>query len=140
MIRIYDISELVDDELDDALENKSAPGPKGTAHLLNEVDVHSQPVTSLQLWLRESKDMEPWIVSASLDGTLRRWKLAGEYPMLTRSPDWFAQVLHISDIIERISASPQLASAMAAAPARPQEPQLTIDEERELAELMDDED
>ncbi|KAI0093936.1 WD40 repeat-like protein [Irpex rosettiformis] len=51
--------------------------------LLGEVDGHWHDVTALRLWMRktavEGKEgkmkVEPWIVSASLDGTLRKWRL-----------------------------------------------------------------
>jgi WD40 repeat protein len=59
------------------------------------VDVHSHDVTGLALWVRqpaaesametasEGKELtrvqsaEAWVVSGSLDGTLRRWRLSG---------------------------------------------------------------
>jgi len=49
--------------------------------LLSTIDAHWHDVTILKLWLRLSeegnvKKIEPWIVSASLDGTIRRWRLA----------------------------------------------------------------
>lgn len=50
--------------------------------LLSTVDAHWHDVTILKLWMRLSEEgkvtrTEPWIVSASLDGTIRRWRLAG---------------------------------------------------------------
>lgn len=60
------------------------------------VDVHAHDVSALALWVRDPaiekgvsagkegvalepvKTAEAWVVSGSLDGTLRRWKLAGE--------------------------------------------------------------
>ena len=68
VLSTYDISTI--DERD------------GKAELLNITDVHSHDVTALGWWVRDvdvSKVMrrEPWIVSGSLDGTLRRWRLAG---------------------------------------------------------------
>ncbi len=58
--------------------------------LLREVaDGHWHDVVGLALWVRsvhvELPDqktrtrVEPWIVSASLDGTIQRWKFAGEF-------------------------------------------------------------
>ncbi|SRR6266550_1565214 len=67
VIRTYDISNLEEPEL------------------LGEVDAHWHDVTSIRLWLRQIKAqggvvrVEPWVVTASLDGTLRKWKLSGEY-------------------------------------------------------------
>lgn len=65
------------------------------AQVSGVVDVHSHDVCALALWVRNPaveknlgagkegtlesvKNPEAWIVSGSLDGTLRRWKLAGE--------------------------------------------------------------
>jgi WD40 repeat protein len=67
VIRTYDISNLEEPEL------------------LGEVDAHWHDVTSIRLWLRQIKSqaqfpqVEPWVVTASLDGTLRKWKLSGKY-------------------------------------------------------------
>lgn len=55
--------------------------------LLAETDGHWHDVTALRLWMRRSKvegepgkvRVEPWVVSASLDGTIRRWRLNGEW-------------------------------------------------------------
>lgn len=68
VIRVYDVSSLHEPEL------------------IAETDGHWHDVTALRLWIRESKiegepgkvRREPWVVSASLDGTLRRWKLTGK--------------------------------------------------------------
>jgi hypothetical protein len=59
----------------------------GKAELLSVIDVHSHDITALGWWVREvgaSKEgqvsvirREPWIASGSLDGTLRRWRIAG---------------------------------------------------------------
>lgn len=57
--------------------------------LLGETDAHWHDVTALRLWMRRSAvtedgaksakvTVEPWIVSASLDGTVRKWRLAGQ--------------------------------------------------------------
>lgn len=65
VIRLYDISTIEEPEQ------------------LSEVDVHSHDVTALRLWVKKEQGLdqvtkvEPIIVSASLDGTIRRWKLAG---------------------------------------------------------------
>ncbi len=60
----------------------------GKAERLSVIDVHSHDITALGWWVRDVDvslkegqpsviRREPWIVSGSLDGTLRRWKLAG---------------------------------------------------------------
>ena len=61
-IRVYDISSL--DEVE----------------LIREVEGHWHDVTHLRTWIQGSVDgtrRDAWIVSGSLDGTLRRWKLSG---------------------------------------------------------------
>lgn len=50
---------------------------------VTEVDAHSHDVTALCAWVRSfpeepERKKEAWIVSSSLDGTIRRWKLAGK--------------------------------------------------------------
>ena len=48
--------------------------------LLNEVDAHAHEVTDLKVWIKTDRtDGRPelWVVSASLDGTIRRWHLQG---------------------------------------------------------------
>ena len=73
VIRAYDISSPDEPEL------------------LGEMDAHWHDVTALRLWMRKSTiegehgkfKLEPWVVSASLDGTLRKWKLLGTEPKLS---------------------------------------------------------
>ena len=67
VIRVYDVS--TPEELE----------------LIREVDAHWHDVTALRLWMRTTPveggqgtlQVEPWIVSASLDGTIRKWRLSG---------------------------------------------------------------
>lgn len=48
--------------------------------LLCELEAHSHDITSLDVWVRTCNNgrAELWVLSASLDGTLRRWSLHGE--------------------------------------------------------------
>ncbi|TFY68242.1 hypothetical protein EVG20_g3634 [Dentipellis fragilis] len=85
---------------------------------VKEVEGHWHDVTHLRLWLRDSDDKrrkEVWVISASLDTTLRRWKLA-----------------------ELLSPPAPQAEEKAIPIAKPQAAPsgLTEEEERELAELM----
>jgi len=67
IIRVYDVSTLEEPEL------------------VGEVDAHWHDVTALRLWVRKTTGddgktrVEPWIISASLDGTIRKWKLQGSF-------------------------------------------------------------
>ncbi|KAJ3760097.1 WD40-repeat-containing domain protein [Lentinula raphanica] len=63
-MRIYDVSSIDEPEL------------------LNEIDAHWHDITQIRLWMREStaaennqRKVEPWIVTTSLDSTIRRWRL-----------------------------------------------------------------
>ncbi|OSX65158.1 hypothetical protein POSPLADRAFT_1053931 [Postia placenta MAD-698-R-SB12] len=108
VIRVYDISTLEEPEL------------------LCEVDAHWHDVTALRLWMRKTPvkgtggqfKVEPWIVSASLDGTIRKWRLS-----------------------ELLSPPPPVPVTKLPVPTPPPEPsnvfQMSEEEERELAELMD---
>ena len=67
MIRLYDLSTISEPEI------------------LGEIDAHWHDVTAIRLWMRTSKNeagqtrIEPWIVSTSLDGTIRKWRFSGKY-------------------------------------------------------------
>jgi WD40 repeat protein len=61
-IRVYDISSL--DE----------------AEFMGEIEGHWHDITHLRTWIQGSGDgarRDVWVVSGSLDGTLRKWKLSG---------------------------------------------------------------
>ncbi|KAF5373133.1 hypothetical protein D9758_001692 [Tetrapyrgos nigripes] len=107
ILRVYDVTSLKEPEL------------------INEIDAHWHDVTAIRLWIRKTMAddgitrVEPWVISTSLDGTIRKWKL--------------------SDLL-----TPKL--KVAANPKQPSDPKdgqegsnaLTAEEEAELAELMDD--
>ena len=65
IIRIYDVS------------NPDEP------ELIGEIDAHWHDVTALRIWVRKTTGddgktrVEPWIISASLDATIRKWRLQG---------------------------------------------------------------
>ncbi|KAF7796869.1 hypothetical protein EIP86_008054 [Pleurotus ostreatoroseus] len=114
VIRAYDISSPDEPEL------------------LGENDAHWHDVIALRLWMRKTPlenepgkyQVEPWVVSASLDGTLRKWKLV--------------------DLLMPPAKPAEVPKQVAPAPQPPAEQKkdfgLTEDEERELAELMDEDD
>jgi hypothetical protein len=128
IIRVYDVSTLEEPEL------------------VGEVDAHWHDVTALRLWVRKTVEddgktrVEPWIISASLDGTIRKWKLQGLSridPLLLKSLTSIG-----ADLLNPSSIEP---TAEIKHPAAPSEPDLkdegkfemTEEEERELAELLD---
>ena len=114
----------------------------GKAELLSVTDVHSHDITSLGWWVRDvegSKEgqpsvirREPWIVSGSLDGTLRRWRLAGMW-ILSRfdnlDPVFVDLVSPSAAVAASITVPPPMTSSTSG---------LTEEEEMELAELMDE--
>jgi len=112
VLSTYDISTI--DERD------------GKAELLSVTDIHSHDITTLGWWVRDTEvsregqpsvvRREPWIVSGSLDGTLRRWRLADLV---------FPSVASAAGV-----AVPPLETVTTSS--------LTEEEERELAELMDE--
>ncbi|ETW85708.1 hypothetical protein HETIRDRAFT_443591 [Heterobasidion irregulare TC 32-1] len=106
LIRVYDISSLEEPEF------------------IREVEGHWHDVTHLRVWLRdrkEGKGKEVWIVSASLDGTIRKWRLA--------------------DIVVPPKPVPEEKKEATIAVPPPKAGgafEMTEEEERELAELMED--
>ena len=66
IIRIFDTASLDEPEL------------------VGQIDGHWHDVTAVQLWMRRfggadgRKRIEPWIITASLDGTIRKWRLSGK--------------------------------------------------------------
>jgi hypothetical protein len=65
VLRIYDISTLDEPEY------------------IGEVDAHWHDITAVRLWMRKfvgddgKARVEPWIITTSLDRTIRKWKLTG---------------------------------------------------------------
>ncbi|KAF5387071.1 hypothetical protein D9615_001674 [Tricholomella constricta] len=104
ILRVYDISTPEEPEL------------------LRDLDAHWHDITAIRLWKRVTVGgdgktrIEPWIISTSLDGTIRKWRLS---ELLMPAP----------------SSGPE-PSTIAPAPANKVDGfQMTEDEERELAEL-----
>ncbi|KAG5645892.1 hypothetical protein DXG03_005039 [Asterophora parasitica] len=92
--------------------------------LLRDLDAHWHDITAIRLWKRSSLGLdgqtriEPWVISTSLDGTIRRWRLS-----------------------ELLVPAPLTGSTPPATVSVPDDHtdgfQMTEDEERELAELLD---
>jgi len=111
IIRIYDVS------------NSDEP------EWIGEIDAHWHDVTALRLWVRKSigddgkTRVEPWIISASLDGTIRKWRLQD---LLNPSPV-------VSTIETKQCATPPISKSKDESKF-----EMTEEEERELAELDSD--
>ncbi|KAH7926290.1 WD40 repeat-like protein [Leucogyrophana mollusca] len=111
VIRVYDVASITEPEI------------------LGEIDAHWHDVTALRLWTRTSKGedgrtrIEPWIVSTSLDSTIRKWRLSELLTSTPKNPPGDARPAIIAPLSEPKGE------------AKNQE-ELTEDEERELAELM----
>lgn len=125
VIRTYDVSSPEEPEL------------------LGEVDGHWHDVLALRLWLRQRKSVgsgkvtiEPWIVSTSLDGTIRKWRLSGKcYTHPKRR-----EILTGSSFTELVKPpTPAERKEVAIAPPKQEDEayKMSEEEERELAELMD---
>ncbi|KAF8604510.1 WD40 repeat-like protein [Ceratobasidium sp. AG-I] len=125
-------------------ENLSLIDGRG-ARVSGVVDVHSHDVCALALWVRNPalekglsagkegvtlepvKNPEAWVVSGSLDGTLRRWKLT----------DLVDGKFNTADA----EANPTEETPSQQAPAQKTNAfSISEEEERELAELLSDED
>lgn len=123
VIRVYDVSSIHEPEL------------------INEIDAHWYDVTALHLWLRKTVGtdakarVEPWVVSTSLDGTIRKWRLAG---MFTGSV-FRTRILSASELLTPAPPSrPEPKIAKPATAKAGSKFEMTEEEERELADLLDD--
>lgn len=106
-----------------ALDDPMSASPE-RARIAGVADSHWHEVSYIGAW---DRDGTWWIVTASLDGTVRRWQLDG---LLTRFTDASAAARSTRD------AHADVSKETGQKPAN----LLTEDEERELAELMSDED
>jgi WD40 repeat protein len=110
VIRLYDLSTISEPEI------------------LGEIDAHWHDVTAVRLWMRTSKNkagqtrIEPWIVSTSLDGTIRKWRFSELATSTPKNPAGSAEPVVIAPVPEPTGNAPA--------------GELTEEEERELAELM----
>ncbi|KAM0754845.1 WD40 repeat-like protein [Meredithblackwellia eburnea MCA 4105] len=126
VIRIINISDV-----DSSVDTEAKPYPwtgiplaagSPVVGLAREVDGHSHDIVDFGVYLKEEVDesgkmkKEAWVVSASLDGTLRRWK-------------WPNVLL---EKVEKVVLVPVEEEP------KKKESLLTEEEERELAELMGD--
>lgn len=104
-IRVYDVSSLEEPEF------------------IREIEGHWREVTAIRLWFRKSAGdngrsyVEPWIVSASLDSTIRKWRLSELLIPTTAS----------SMVVEPIEVISEMIPSF----------QVSEEEERQLAELLD---
>ncbi|KAG1759697.1 WD40-repeat-containing domain protein [Suillus occidentalis] len=113
VIRLYDVSTPSEPEV------------------LGEIDAHWHDVTALRLWVQKSRTddgrtrIEPWIISTSLDGTIRRWRFSELHDSKPDNPAGQSKATVIAP-------TPQPSGN-----AKDQV-EITEEEERELAELMEE--
>jgi hypothetical protein len=117
-IRVWDLSSI---ELLPQSERVKA-GREGTTGLVRTVEGHYDEVNELKLWFRKA-NQEIWVISASLDGTLRRWKLS----------DLTAK----GDLIAREELKQSKTRTEVEQEVKRKEVELTEEEQRELEELLD---
>ncbi|KAF9228670.1 WD40 repeat-like protein [Gyrodon lividus] len=109
VIRLYDVSTISEPEI------------------LGEIDGHWHDVTAIRLWMRYSRNeaeqtrIEPWIVSTSLDGTIRKWRFSELVASTPENPAGRMEAVVIAPVPE---------------PGNANAGEVTEEEERELAELM----
>ncbi|KAJ9108121.1 hypothetical protein QFC19_002588 [Naganishia cerealis] len=109
-IRVYDVSEILEQSGDTHL----AVDGQVKAREIANVKGHFGEVSALRCWIKDGdKGKEPWVVSASLDATLRRWSMKD---ILDPPP------IPVEDEKEKETSL------------------MTADEERELAELLGSDD
>jgi hypothetical protein len=137
-VHIFDVSSFVEGE--------------GEAEPLATIDAHADVVTSLGLWMKqpmiERRDpddddvilrtpkgpLEPWIISAGLDGTVRKWRLASWVEAVFRAP---THVDFTPDFLNpQTQANPPHVEEEES--VGPRAGILTEEEERELDEFMED--
>lgn len=118
-IRVYDLPSLDEPEL------------------IKEIEGHWHDVTHLRTWIQGSGDgarRDVWIVSGSLDGTLRKWKLSGRHGVSALCWPCLHRVF-----LELVAPPSSQNAATANDTSQTEAPLgLTEEEERELAELMGD--
>lgn len=109
-IRVFDISPILEGVL---TSNSNAAASLPSAKELKSIEGHCHEVSALDTWVKAGESsMEAWVVSAGLDGTIRRWSIA--------------DVLHPKDLPVDVEEEKEASG-------------LTEEEEKELADLMDEE-
>ena len=118
-IRVYDLSTFDEPEL------------------IREVDAHWHDILTLRLWMRRSVGddgytrVEPLVVSSSLDGTIRKWRLLG-----TRFCN-LSSCRHSNFLSELVTPPSKAEPVKDALVSPPENFEMTEEEEQELADLMD---
>jgi hypothetical protein len=84
-IRVHDISST----LDYCSRNYNAQdlqGGNGRGQELSRIKGHWADVMAMDIWIKEVEGgkREPWVVTAGLDQTIRRWSMQGEFPVERR--------------------------------------------------------
>jgi hypothetical protein len=151
-IRVFDISPILEGILTTCNSNSTtttaaaaAAASLPSAKERKSIEGHCHEVSALDTWIKTGiSGKEAWVVSAGLDGTIRRWSMEGEpgggggellmrlCRLLTHAhtpPHARSDVLHPKDLPEDVEDDEEAKEGNG----------LTEEEERELAEMMDDE-
>jgi WD40 repeat protein len=80
-IRVYDLSSTLESA---SRSSQTHSAGEGRAKEISRIKGHWADVIDLDVWVKEVEGgkKEAWVVSASLDETLRRWSMQGELPVL----------------------------------------------------------
>lgn len=80
-IRVYDLSSTLESA---SRSSHTHTAGEGRAKEISRIKGHWADVIDLDVWVKEVEGgkKEAWVVSASLDETLRRWSMQGELPVL----------------------------------------------------------
>lgn len=131
MLRVYDVTSPEEPEF------------------VMDIDAHWHDVTAIRLWKRKTlgKDghikIEPWIISTSLDSTIRKWRLTGELDHVhTFRLLQLIQLSYTYITSELLNPTPKITQKAPVDPPKPPTAstpgfEMTEEEERELAELLD---
>jgi WD40 repeat protein len=79
--RVYDLSSTLESA---SRSSQTHTAGEGRAKEVSRIKGHWADVIDLDVWVKEVEGgkKEAWVVSASLDETLRRWNMQGELPVL----------------------------------------------------------
>jgi WD40 repeat protein len=135
-IRVYDLSSTLESA---SRSSQTHTAGEGRAKEVSRIKGHWADVIDLDVWVKEVEGgkKEAWVVSASLDETLRRWSMQGELPVVEMRNLLAGSVELITVwygcLVDVLNPPPIPREEV----VEKKESLMTAEEERELAELMD---